>query len=151
MIVSDVHHAAPRLIHPATRSVHDHKYRVHLPSSQAIGTDVFPIFCTIAQNANGPFSEQRFIRITHPFHPLYGNQYLLVGFRYNRYGRRALLEIEEGVYRTIPLQWTDLSPPDPEIAISEIRSFYRASDLIELARMIDCQQVLKENKEQGDV
>jgi hypothetical protein len=82
---------------------------------------------------------------------LYGRRYLLAGFRFNRYGRRALLEIEEGVYRTIPPQWTDLSPADPEVVIGERRCFFRVSDLMELARLIDCHRAIKENKAQDDM
>jgi hypothetical protein len=83
---------------------------------------------------------------------LYGRQYLLAGFRFNRYGRRVLLEIEEGVCRTIPPQWTDLSPVDPEATIGERRCFFRVSDLMELARLIDCHRAaMKESKELDDV
>ena len=76
---------------------------------------------------------------------------MLSGFRYNRYGRRALLQIEEGVYRTIPPQWTDLSPPDPEVIIGEGRSFFRVSDLMELARMIDCHREMDSKRKLNDV
>jgi hypothetical protein len=75
----------------------------------------------------------------------------LAGFRYNRYGRRALLEIEEGIYRTIPPQWTDLLPPDPEAMLGAGRSFFRVFDLVELARLIDCHREMKGKKGHGDV
>jgi len=114
-------------------------------------TGPFPSACTHVQNANFVVPEKRFVRVTHPFHPLYGEQYLLVGFRYNRYGIRALFEIEEGICRTIPPQWTDLSPPDPEAVIGSGRSFFRVCDLMDLARLIDGHREMKRNKERADV
>lgn len=107
--------------------------------------------CTQVQNTNGSASEKRFVRVTHPFHPLCGGRYLLSGFRYNRYGRRVLLKIEEGIYRTIPPQWTDLSLPDPEVVISAGRSFFRVTDLIDLARMIDCRREIYTGRKTSDV
>lgn len=117
----------------------------------AIENNPFPASCTQVQNANDLASEKRFVRVTHPFHPFYGRHYLLSGFRYNRYGRRALLEIEEGSYRTIPPQWTDLSVPDPEVIISAERSFFRVSDLMDLARMIDCHREIHTKRKPSDV
>lgn len=76
---------------------------------------------------------------------------MLSGFRYNRYGRRVLLEIEEGTYRTIPPQWTDLSLPDPEVVIGAGRSFFRVSDLMDLARMIDCHQEMNTGRKPSNV
>jgi Family of unknown function (DUF5372) len=77
------------------------------------------------------------VRITHPFHPLSGQQLACVGERYNRYGRRLLLQVDEASVCSIPPQWTDLVAPDPEIVIGAQRALFRVADLLELVRLIE--------------
>jgi hypothetical protein len=77
------------------------------------------------------------VRITHPFHPLSGKQFACVGERYNRYGKRLLLQVDDATVRSVPPQWTDLVAPDPEIVIGEHRTLFRMADLLELARLVD--------------
>jgi Family of unknown function (DUF5372) len=77
------------------------------------------------------------VRITHPFHPLSGQQLACVGERYNRYGRRLLLQVDEASVCSIPPQWTDLVAPDPEIVIGAQRALFRVVDLLELARLVE--------------
>lgn len=79
----------------------------------------------------------RLVRVTHPFHPLSGQELACVGERYNRYGRRLLLRLDDFVVCSIPPQWTDLATPDPEIVLGERRALFRVADLLELARLID--------------
>ena len=76
------------------------------------------------------------MRVTHPFHPLYGQELACVGERYNRYGRRLLLKIDEAAVCSVPPQWTDLAAPDPEIVLGEGRALFRVADLLELARLV---------------
>ena len=77
------------------------------------------------------------MRITHPFHPLSGQQFACVGERYNRYGRRLLLRVDDVTVFSVPPQWTDLVAFDPEIVIGEYRALFRVADLLELERLID--------------
>ena len=77
------------------------------------------------------------MRITHPFHPLSGQQFACVGERRNRYGRRLLLQVDDATVCCVPQQWTDLDVPDPEIIIGECRALFRVADLVELARLVD--------------
>ena len=79
----------------------------------------------------------RLVRITHPFHPLSGKELACVGERYNRYGRRLLLRVDDVTVCSVPLQWTDLVAPDPEIVIGEYRALLRVADLLELERLVD--------------
>jgi hypothetical protein len=79
----------------------------------------------------------RFVRITQPFHPLSGKELACVGERYNRYGRRLLLRLDDVTVCSIPPQWTDLVAPDPEIVIGNHRALFRVADLLELARLVD--------------
>jgi hypothetical protein len=79
----------------------------------------------------------RLVRITHPFHPLSGREVACVGERYNRYGRRLLLRVDDVTVCSVPPQWTDLVAPDPEIVIGEYRALSRVADLLELERLVD--------------
>ncbi len=60
-----------------------------------------------------------------------------MGERYNRYGRRLLLQIDERTVCSVPPQWTDLVAPDPEIVMGEQRALFRVADLMELARLVE--------------
>jgi hypothetical protein len=76
------------------------------------------------------------VRVTHPFHPLFGRQLPCVGKRYNRYGERLLLQGDGAIVWSVPPQWTDLVSPDPEIVIGHGRALLRAVDLMELASLV---------------
>jgi hypothetical protein len=76
------------------------------------------------------------VRITHPFHPLSGQQLACVGERFNRYGKRLLLKVDESTVCSVPPQWTDVVAPDPEIAIGNASALLRVTDFIELARLV---------------
>jgi len=73
----------------------------------------------------------------HPFHPLSGQQLACVGERYNRYGRRLLLRVDEVTVCSVPPPWTDLVVPDPELVIGAQRALFRLADLVELARLVE--------------
>ena len=77
------------------------------------------------------------MRITHPFHPYSGKSFTCVGQRYNRYGSRLLLHIDETTVCSVPPQWTDLVAPDPEAVMGEQRSVFRVTDLLELAGLVE--------------
>ena len=77
------------------------------------------------------------MRVTHPFHPLSGQQLPCVEERYNRFGKTLLLEGDNGAVCSVPPQWTDVVAPDPEIALGGGRALFRVADLLELAQLID--------------
>jgi hypothetical protein len=76
------------------------------------------------------------VRVTHPFHPFSGRQLACVGERYNRYGMRLLLELDDASVCSVPPQWTDVVAPDPEIVIGGQRALFRVADLLELAGLV---------------
>ena len=76
------------------------------------------------------------MRVTHPFHPFSGQQLACVGERYNRYGKRLLLRVDDSTVCSVPPQWTDLVAPDPEIVMGEGRGLLRVADFMELARLV---------------
>ena len=96
-----------------------------------------PAACSSTQSAGASVPAMRLVRITHPFHPLSGREVACVGERYNRYGRRLLLRVDDVTVCSVPPQWTDLVAPDPEIVIGEYRALLRVADLLELERLVD--------------
>ena len=76
------------------------------------------------------------MQVTHPFHPLAGRQLVCVGERYNRYGTRLLLRVDEEQVCSVPRQWTDAVAPDPEVILGKGRGVLRVADLLELADLV---------------
>ena len=74
--------------------------------------------------------------MTHPFHPLNGRQLVCVGERYNRYGTRLLLRVDEDHVCSVPRQWTDVVSPEPELVIGEGRALLGVADLLQLADLV---------------
>lgn len=56
--------------------------------------------------------------------------------RYNRYGMRLLLQVDEETVCSVPPQWTDVMPPEPELVMSERRALFRVADLLDLACLV---------------
>ncbi|WP_158407859.1 DUF5372 family protein [Sinorhizobium meliloti] len=77
------------------------------------------------------------MRVTHPFHPLLGQQLPCVGRRCNSHGERLLLQTEDATVWSVPPQWTDLVSPDPEVVMGNGRSLLRVIDLMELAALVE--------------
>ncbi len=77
------------------------------------------------------------MRVTHPFHPLSGKRLQFAGARYNRYGKRVLLRVDDAMVWSVPPQWTDLVAPDPEVVMGGGRSFFRVVDLLDLAALVE--------------
>jgi Family of unknown function (DUF5372) len=92
--------------------------------------------CNSTQNADSPISSKRLVCVTHPFHPLSGQSFVCVGERINRYGKRLLLQVDDGTFCAVPPQWTDLIAPDPEVVMGERRALFRVADLVELERLV---------------
>lgn len=75
--------------------------------------------------------------VTHPFHPLSGRRLACIGERYNRYGKRLLLQVDEEQICSVPPQWTDLEAPDPELILGAGRALFRLADLLQLAELVE--------------
>lgn len=76
------------------------------------------------------------MRITHPFHPHRGKPMPCVGERYNRYGKRLLLQADESTVCSVAPQWTDQVEPDLEVVMGKGRALLRTADLLELASIV---------------
>jgi Family of unknown function (DUF5372) len=59
-----------------------------------------------------------------------------VGERYNRSGKRLLLRVDDGVFCSVPPQWTDLVGPAAEVALGRGRALFLVDDLLELASLV---------------
>src|SRR5205823_1913533 len=73
-------------------------------------------------------AEPQAFEVTHPFHPLLGQRFPLVSRWRNWGGDRVLFE-DGGRVRSLPTAWTSIADPDPFVAVSAGRSFFRIQDL----------------------
>jgi hypothetical protein len=74
--------------------------------------------------------------VTHPFHPLYNQQFEILNYRHN-WGeyRVTFYEAPEHV-RTLPANWTSIVPPDPSVVLAAGRAAFRVADLLQLSQLI---------------
>ena len=50
--------------------------------------------------------------------------------------QRVTLQMVDGSFRSLPIGWTDLAPPEPYLTIGQGRSRFRVEDLVELAEWL---------------
>ena len=74
-------------------------------------------------------------RMTHPFHPLCGQEFVLVTYRQNWGEDRVYFHDAQGRLRAIPASWTSLATDDFFVAVSAGRSAFRVADLLELTAL----------------
>ncbi len=74
----------------------------------------------------------RTVRITHPFHPLVGCEFVLVCRRLDWGEDRVVYLSAEGTLRSIAAGLTDVEPPDEFQRIAAGRAAFRTADLHEL-------------------
>ncbi len=74
--------------------------------------------------------------MTHPFHPLFGREYELVGIRRLWGEARVYFEDDNGRLRLMSAGWTDAVAADPVVAIGAGRSLFRVEDLLRLVDLI---------------
>jgi hypothetical protein len=77
------------------------------------------------------------VRVTHPFHPLFGRDFGLVAERSSRHGEKVWYERDDGSVASIPRAWTDLAQPDPFSVLAGGRVHFTPEDLVELAVVLD--------------
>jgi hypothetical protein len=84
--------------------------------------------------------------VTHPCHPLFGQQFLFLGQRFTWSEPRVFFrDPVSGRIRSLPAGWTDLAPPDPFLRQAAGRAILRLSDLQALQRLLaDLQAAWKE-------
>jgi hypothetical protein len=75
--------------------------------------------------------------VTHPFHPWFGREFELVGYRHNWGEDRVYYFDAEGRVHTIPAGWTSVAPIDPFVVIAAGRSYFRYEELVQLADLLE--------------
>jgi hypothetical protein len=88
-------------------------------------------------NAAFSAASAQLVRVTHPFHPVAGRQLVCIGERYNRFGKRLLLRIDDSTICSVPPQWTDAAAADPDVVIGQKRALFRIVDLMGLCRLVE--------------
>ncbi len=77
------------------------------------------------------------MRVTHPFHPLAGQEFDLVVRKNNWAEDRVFFFVEDSQICSVPAGWTDVDPGDPFVVVAAGRSVFRVDDLVSLASLIE--------------
>lgn len=76
------------------------------------------------------------MRVTHPFHPLAGEEFEFVKRRKNWRADRVYFYGPAGELATLPAEWTDVVAPDPFVVMSAGRSPFHIAGLVELSELV---------------
>ena len=81
---------------------------------------------------------ERTVRVTHPFHPWLGREFVFLAVRQTWSEDRVFFLDGEGRQYSLPVGWTDAAEPDVFVDVGR-RAGARSglADLVELARLID--------------
>jgi len=86
---------------------------------------------------------QEVFQITHPFHPLFGREFVLIERR-NAWGEeRVYFHDDSGRVRRLTAAWTNAVAPDPFERVSAGRSHFRVDHLLHLVALIARQNEAK--------
>lgn len=77
------------------------------------------------------------VRVTHRFHPLFGQVLEFVKRRRNWDADRVYVYDAEGELVSLPVEWTDAVAEDPFVVIAAGRCPFRVEDLLKLAELVD--------------
>jgi hypothetical protein len=77
------------------------------------------------------------VRVTHRFHPLFGQDFEFVVHRQNWGEDRVHLRDGNEELFSLPAGWTDAAPVDPFVMIAEGRCPFTTAGLLALADLID--------------
>jgi len=78
----------------------------------------------------------RTFRIVHPFHPLKNIEFEIDRVRRLPGECRVFFFNDKGCKTSVPLDWTDIQPPDPFVVVSGGRALFRVEDLLGLAHLV---------------
>ena len=74
--------------------------------------------------------------MTHPFHPLAGQEFEFVKRRKNWQLDRVYYFDAVGELATLPAEWTDVVAPDRFVVIASGRAPFRTEDLLALTELV---------------
>jgi hypothetical protein len=81
--------------------------------------------------------DNKTFRIIHPFHPYRNVEFEIDSVRRIANGCRIFFFNTKGRRSSVPLNWTDVGPQDPFVALSAGRSLFRVEDLLGLVRLVE--------------
>jgi len=73
--------------------------------------------------------------IIHPFHPAKNIAFEVCAIRKLPNEWRIFYFNQKGNKTSVPLDWTDIAPPDPYIIVSAGRALFRVEDLLRLVHL----------------
>lgn len=74
--------------------------------------------------------------MTHPFHPLFGQEFTFITTR-SSWGRwRVQYYDAHGIVRSMPASWTSVAPIDPFVTVAAGRSPLHIDDLLALSELV---------------
>ncbi len=76
------------------------------------------------------------MRITHPFHPLFGQEFDLVSHRHAWSQDRVCFHDNQGRLTSVPAGWTSVVAEDPFVAVAAGRSALHIAALRTLATLV---------------
>jgi len=76
------------------------------------------------------------VRVTHPFHPLFGRELEFVKRRRNWRADRVYVFDPNGLLLSLPVEWTDVVAEDPFMVVAAGRSPFHTAGLLELAELV---------------
>jgi hypothetical protein len=76
------------------------------------------------------------VRVTHPFHPLAGQEFEFVKRRKNWQVDRVYYLDAAGGLATLPAEWTDVVAPDAFVVLAAGRAAFRTEDLLALTELV---------------
>jgi len=77
------------------------------------------------------------VRVTHPFHPLSGQDFVFVEHRNNWGEDRVYLRDADGELFSLLACWTDAAPAEPFVVVAAGRCPFTTDDLLAVADLID--------------
>ena len=76
-------------------------------------------------------------RVTHPFHPRFGEELEYFEYRHDWAGQRVYFYDERGCLTSMPAEWTSVVPADVWELMAAGRARFRLDDLLRLADLIE--------------
>jgi len=91
----------------------------------------------VSSTAPQPGVDPQRFRVTHPFHPCFGQEFELVAWHQSWGEDRVYFHDAAGRLCSFPASWTSLGPQDPLVMMAAGRSYFRVQDLAELSRLVE--------------
>ena len=82
--------------------------------------------------------------MTHPFHPLCGQDFEFVAYRQNWGEDRVHLRDENGQLFSLPAGWTDAAAADPFVVVAAGRCPFTTGSLLAVADLVDLRRAQRD-------